>query len=46
MLDEFALRGVNLKVESRPAKQALGEYCILLDCAGHVVDAPAGGAAT
>lgn len=36
VLDEFALRGVNLvKIESRPTKQALGEYCILIDCQGH-----------
>lgn len=40
ILDEFALRGINLtKIESRPTKQALGEYCIFIDCAGHVTDA-------
>ncbi|MGH3666002.1 MAG: prephenate dehydratase [Egibacteraceae bacterium] len=40
ILDEFALRGINLtKIESRPTKQALGEYCILIDCAGHVTEA-------
>ncbi|HVM19977.1 MAG TPA: prephenate dehydratase [Egibacteraceae bacterium] len=40
ILDEFALRGVNLtKIESRPTKQALGEYCIFIDCAGHLTDA-------
>jgi prephenate dehydratase len=40
ILDEFALRGINLtKIESRPTKQALGEYCILIDCAGHLTDA-------
>ena len=40
ILDEFALRSINLtKIESRPTKQALGEYCIFLDCAGHVTDA-------
>jgi len=40
ILDEFALRGINLtKIESRPTKQALGEYCILLDCAGHLTEA-------
>lgn len=43
ILDEFALRGINLsKIESRPTKQALGEYCIFLDCAGHPVDARVG----
>ncbi|MBW3654457.1 MAG: prephenate dehydratase, partial [Actinobacteria bacterium] len=40
ILDEFALRGINLtKIESRPTKQALGEYCIFIDCAGHVGEA-------
>lgn len=43
VLDEFALRGINLtKIESRPTKQALGEYCIFIDCAGHVTDARVG----
>ena len=43
ILDEFALRGINLtKIESRPTKQALGEYCIFIDCAGHVTDARVG----
>ena len=40
VLDELALRGVNLtKIESRPTKQALGQYAIFIDCAGHVTDA-------
>ncbi len=40
VLDEFALRSINLtKIESRPTKQALGEYCIFIDCAGHVTEA-------
>ena len=39
-LGEFARRNINLaKIESRPAKQALGEYIFLIDCAGHR-DAP------
>ena len=43
ILDEFALRGINLtKIESRPTKQQLGEYCIFIDCAGHVTDARLG----
>lgn len=43
VLEEFALRGINLaKIESRPTKQALGEYCIVLDCEGHPVDARVG----
>lgn len=42
-LEEFALRGINLtKIESRPTKQQLGEYCIFIDCAGHVSDARVG----
>ena len=45
ILDEFALRGINLtKIESRPTKQALGEYCIFLDCAGHITEARVGAA--
>ena len=40
VLGEFALRGVNLvKIESRPTKQGLGEYCIIIDCEGHPRDA-------
>lgn len=43
ILDEFALRGINLtKIESRPTKQALGEYCMVIDCAGHVSEARVG----
>ncbi|MDP8978027.1 MAG: prephenate dehydratase [Actinomycetota bacterium] len=43
ILDEFALRGINLtKIESRPTKQQLGEYCIFIDCAGHVGEARLG----
>lgn len=40
VLGEFALRGVNLsKIESRPTKRGLGEYCIVIDCEGHPRDA-------
>ncbi len=36
----FALRGINLaKVESRPTKEALGEYIFLVDILGHRQDA-------
>jgi len=39
ILDEFALRGINLtKIESRPTKQQLGEYCIFIDAAAHPVE--------
>jgi prephenate dehydratase len=40
ILDELALRGINLsKIESRPTKTTLGDYCILIDCDGHIADA-------
>ncbi|HUG83830.1 MAG TPA: prephenate dehydratase [Euzebya sp.] len=40
VLDEFALRTINLtKIESRPTKQALGEYCIFIDASGHLTEA-------
>lgn len=36
ILDEFALRGINLtKIESRPAKTRMGEYGIFIDAEGH-----------
>lgn len=39
ILQEFAARSINLtKLESRPTKQALGDYCFFIDCEGHVVD--------
>lgn len=39
VLTELAVRGVNLsRIESRPTGEALGRYCFLLDCTGHVAD--------
>ena len=39
ILQEFAARTINLtKLESRPTKKALGEYCFLLDLEGHIAD--------
>jgi prephenate dehydratase len=39
ILQEFAARGINLtKLESRPTKRALGEYCFIIDLEGHVAD--------
>lgn len=39
ILSQFAARNINLtKLESRPTKQALGEYCFVIDLAGHVAD--------
>jgi prephenate dehydratase len=40
ILGHFAARNLNLsKLESRPTKQALGDYCFLIDFDGHVADA-------
>jgi len=39
ILSEFAARSINLtKLESRPTKQGLGNYCFLIDLEGHVAD--------
>lgn len=39
ILQEFTARGVNLsKVESRPTKRGLGDYCFLIDLEGHISD--------
>jgi prephenate dehydratase len=39
ILQEFAARSLNLtKLESRPTKQSLGDYCFLIDFEGHVAD--------
>jgi prephenate dehydratase len=43
ILDELALRGINLtKIESRPTKTTLGDYCIFIDCDGHPAEARLG----
>jgi len=40
ILGQFAARGINLtKLESRPTKRALGDYCFIIDMEGHVADA-------
>lgn len=40
ILGQFAARNVNLtKLESRPTKKALGEYCFIIDFEGHLADA-------
>jgi prephenate dehydratase len=45
ILTEFAARGVNLtRIESRPTKGRLGQYCFSIDCEGHVCDARVGDA--
>jgi prephenate dehydratase len=39
ILGQFAARNLNLtKLESRPTKQALGDYCFVIDLDGHVAD--------
>jgi prephenate dehydratase len=39
ILQEFAARAINLsKLESRPTKQSLGDYCFFIDFEGHVDD--------
>lgn len=40
ILTEFAARGVNLtRIESRPTKGRIGQYCFSIDCEGHVAEA-------
>ena len=39
ILGQFAARSLNLtRIESRPTKQALGEYCFVIEVEGHVAD--------
>jgi len=39
ILQEFAARSINLsKLESRPTKTALGDYCFIIDLDGHIND--------
>jgi prephenate dehydratase len=39
ILGQFSARDINLtKLESRPTKQALGDYCFVIDLEGHVAD--------
>jgi prephenate dehydratase len=39
ILGQFAARDINLtKLESRPTKQGLGDYCFVIDLSGHVDD--------
>jgi prephenate dehydratase len=40
ILEQFASRGVNLcRIESRPTKRTLGDYCFSVDAEGHIGDA-------
>ncbi len=39
ILQEFAARAINLtKLESRPTKRGLGDYCFVIDLEGHIAD--------
>ena len=39
ILSHFSARSLNLtKIESRPTKQALGDYCFVIDLEGHLAD--------
>ena len=39
ILQEFAARGINLsRLESRPTKRGLGDYCFIIDLEGHIGD--------
>ena len=39
ILGQFAARNINLtKLESRPTKQSLGDYCFVIELSGHVDD--------
>jgi len=39
ILSEFSARNINLtKLESRPTKKGLGNYCFIIDMEGHIAD--------
>lgn len=43
ILEQLTSRGVNLcRIESRPTKSRLGDYCFSIDAEGHVLDARLG----
>ena len=45
ILTEFAARAVNLtRIESRPTKGRIGQYCFSVDCEGHIADERVGDA--
>jgi prephenate dehydratase len=45
ILSEFATRAVNLtRIESRPTKGRIGQYCFSIDCEGHIRDERVGDA--
>jgi prephenate dehydratase len=45
ILSEFATRAVNLtRIESRPTKERIGQYCFSIDVEGHIADERVGDA--
>ncbi len=43
VLTEFAIRGINLtRIESRPTKALMGQYCFFIDAEGHIADTRVG----
>jgi prephenate dehydratase len=45
ILSEFSTRGVNLtRIESRPTKGRIGQYCFSIDCEGHIAEERVGDA--
>ncbi len=45
ILSEFGTRAVNLtRIESRPTKERIGQYCFSIDCEGHIEDERVGDA--
>jgi prephenate dehydratase len=45
ILTEFAARAVNLtRIESRPTKGRIGQYCFSIDCEGHIAEERVGDA--
>ena len=45
ILTEFAARAVNLtRIESRPTKGRIGQYCFSIDCEGHITEQRVGDA--
>jgi prephenate dehydratase len=45
ILTEFSARAVNLtRIESRPTKGGIGQYCFSIDCEGHILDERVGDA--
>jgi prephenate dehydratase len=47
LLEQFAARGINMtRLESRPTKHSMGDYCFSVDIEGHVLDERVGEALT